>query len=172
MVYKPKDSIILQIAIAAGLLVSIIFLLVIVGIDTKSVAERVIETRTEVNTRIKQSREIMRLREEAAIAEDKQKALGAILPKRDELFSFPNQIAKISTEKVVGTSFSFGNESDGQIAYNLAVQGSYTNIVEFVKTLERDIPFMDISSFNLNSSGDGGYSLDLRGSLFFNGEEG
>ena len=74
MVHKPKNSITLQTAIAVGLSVVIISLLIIVGLDTKNIAERVIETRTEIDKQVKQSGEIARLREEAATAEDKQKA--------------------------------------------------------------------------------------------------
>lgn len=170
MVHKPKNSVMLQIVITAGLSVAIIFLLTIVGIDTKNVAERVIETKTEINTQIKQSEEITRLREEAARAEDKQKVLENVLPKKDELFSFPKELTAIGTKEAVETNFSFGNEGGGQIGYNLVTRGSYTNITDFIRILENDIPFMNISSFNLVFGG-GEYSVNLNGNVFFNGEE-
>ena len=171
MLHKPKNSIALQIIIATGLSVVIISLLIIVGIDTKSIAGDIIEARTEIDARAKQSREIIRLREEAAIAEDKQKVLEGVLPQKDELFLFPNQITKIGTEKSVGTSFGFGQEGDGQIGYNLVAQGSYTNITEFLKVLENDIQFINILSFGLVSM-DNGYDVNLNGNVFFNAEEG
>ena len=171
MVHKPKNGITLQIAIAAGLSVIIIFLLIIVGVDTKNIAEKMTEMRTEINAQTKQSREITRLKGEAAIAEDKQKVLEAVFPKKDELFSFSNKITEIGTEKSVGTNFSFGSESSSQIGYNLIAQGGYTNIIEFINALGSDIPFMNISSFDLVLGG-GGYSVNLSGNVFFNGEEG
>jgi len=111
------------------------------------------------------------LRGEAAMAESKQKTLDNALPKKDELFSFPNQIAKISAEKAVGTNFSFGREDVGQIGYNLTIQGSYASIFEFIKVIENDIPFMNISLFNLTLN-DNEYGVNLNGNVFFNGEEG
>ena len=170
MVHKPKNGMMLQIIIGAGLSVAMVFLLTIVGVDTKNIAERVIETKTEINIQIKQSEEISLLREEAAKAEDKQRVLENALPKKDELFSFPKEVTAIGTKEAVETNFSFGNEGDGSIGYNLAVKGSYINVTNFIRILENDIPFMNISSFNLVFGG-GEYSANLSGNVFFNDEE-
>ncbi|OGY57770.1 MAG: hypothetical protein A3C03_00435 [Candidatus Colwellbacteria bacterium RIFCSPHIGHO2_02_FULL_45_17] len=170
MFHKPKEGVTLQIAVAAGLSALIIILVVIVGVDTKNMAERVIETRTEINKRTKQSSEIARLREEAKSAEDKKAILEGTLPQKDELFAFPSEIAQIGLEKDVIPNFIFGSESGKQINYTLTVRGGYTNITEFVKALENNIPFMNISSFNL-VLGENAYSINLGGNVFFNGEK-
>ena len=170
MVKKPKNSITLQIAIAAGLSGIIIFLLIIIGLDTKKVANDIIETRTEIHTRNKQAQNIAQLREEAAKAEERQKILNNVLPQKDELFSFSDEITAIGANSNVNTNFSFGSEGEKQIGYSIVGTGNYSNIVDFLKTLEDDVAFIYISSFNL-VLGDAGYDVNLSGSVFFNEQE-
>lgn len=170
MFHKTRNSISLQTSIAVGLSVFIVFLLVIVGIDTRNVATKVIDTRVEINTRTKQSGEIARLTEEAKQAAPKKVILGDAIPKKDELFTFPNQVAQIGSEQDVIAKFTFGSESGEQINYSLITRGSYENITEFVRTLKNDIPFMNISSFDL-VLGAGEYNMNFTGKVFFNGKE-
>ena len=170
MMKKPKDGMVLRIAIAASLPVVMVLLLVVVGIDTKNIADRVIEIRTEINTRTKQSQDIIRLRGEAEKAEGEKTVLENILPQKDELFSFSDQVTAAGTDNSVNTNFSFADEREGRIGYNLVGAGSYVDIADFVKSLEDDIPFMVISSFSINLV-DTEYNIDLRGNVFFNGQE-
>lgn len=158
-----------QIAVASGLSILIIILLVVVGIDTKRVADSVLDIRGEIYSQTRQSEQIAVLREEAIRAEDRQAVLEEALPKRDELFSFPNQIGSIGSQSDVGVNLTFGGEGERQIEYTLVAQGSYSNIAGFVRKLE-EILFMNISSFGINQSADT-YSLNLSGNVFFNGEE-
>lgn len=170
MFHKTRNSISLQTSIAVGLSFFIVFLLVIVGIDTRNVATEVIDTRVEINTRVKQSGEIARLREEAERAAPKKAILENVIPKKDELFTFPNQIAQIGSSQDLIANFTFGSESEGQINYSLIARGNYEDIAEFARKLKNDIPFMSISSFDL-VLGAGEYNMNFAGKVFFNGKE-
>jgi len=170
MTRSPKKSTALQAAIAAGLFVAIIVLLVVVGLDSKRVASEVIKTRTGINTRTKQAQNVAQLKEEAVKAGEKQEILEGILPKKDQLFYFSDEIAAIGAQNTVEASFSFGSESGNQIEYNLTGVGDFGNIIDFVKVLEDDVSFINISTFNLGFK-DGKHSISLNGNVFFNGEE-
>lgn len=171
MIRKPKDALTLQVVIGSCLALAMLVILAIVGFDTKKVADNVLETKSIISTREAQTKEITRLKEEAAIAADKKTIIESILPKKDDLFSFPGRITSIGSAQNVRASFSFGREEEKHIGYGIVAQGDYLDIVNFVRVLEEDIQFMSLSSFDI-TSGDGGYTINLGGNLFFNGEEG
>ena len=171
MLHKPKSDLTLQIATASGLSLLIIVLMVIVGVDTKNISQNIISTRTDMNTRMRQSEYVAVLREETLRAEPKREILEGLLPKKDELFSFPKDVTALGSQSNVGVSFDFGSEGDGQIDYSLMVQGSYGSIAEFIRKIEDNFVFINISTFTLISRGND-YSIDLKGNAFFNDEEG
>jgi len=167
MAKKPKNSNILRIAIAVGLPLVLIIVLVVIAIDTKNLAEDVVDTRNEVDLRVKQSDDIARLKEEAEQAVERRGALGNVLPQRDELFSFSSEIEELAAEDSVQVNFDFGSEGQNQIAYNLSASGGYSEIINFLDTIENDVPFMNLRTFNLSSES-GQFTIDLNGSVFFN----
>jgi len=170
MFSKTKNSISIQASIAIGLSLFIVLLMIIIGIDTKKVADRVIETRIAIDAQVKQSREITRLREEAESAGPKLTVLEDVLPPKDELFTFPSEITEIGSANNVTAGFTFGNEGDGTINYNISARGTYGNVTEFVEALRDQIPFMNITSFDL-VQGEGEYNMNLAGSVFFDDEK-
>src|SRR3989338_7317595 len=163
MMHKPKSDLTLQIATASGLSLLIIVLMVIVGVDTKNISQNIISTRTDMNTRMRQSEYVAVLREETLRAEPKREILEGLLPKKD--------VTALGSQSNVGVSFDFGSEGDGQIDYSIMVQGSYGSIAEFIRKIEDNFVFINISTFTLISR-ENDYSIDLKGNAFFNDEEG
>lgn len=168
MMKKLKNSEVLRIVIAISLPAVMIVLLTVIGIDTKNIAKQVVGTRTGISTRIRQSQNIARLEREASEADEKLVILKETLPSKDELFIFPNDIAEIGSQASVETSFSFAGEGEKEIGYNIIATGGYSQILDFLNIIEDDIPFMNVSAFSLISA-ESGFSINLRGSIFFNG---
>ena len=166
---KVKSRYITNITIAVGAVIGIIVLLIVVGADTKKIAGDVISTRSELKTEIEQINKLAQLRDEAKLAEPKFVTLENILPKRDDLFSFPAQIEELATSHGLPSKFSFGNESEGSIQYSILVEnGTFEKIFRFVKAIEEDRPFMSISRFGM-VLGEVGYNGTIDGILFFDG---
>jgi len=167
MLRIPKNGLSLQIAFASGISLFIVVLIIIVGFDTRNIANEIVNIRSEISMQKKQADQLAVLKEEAAKAEARQVKLENALPTKDELFSFPARITSIGNEAGVAASISFGAESSEAIAYTIIAQGGYVNLLDFVKKIE-DILFINITSFEI-TQGDNGFDLNLKGSVFFNG---
>lgn len=164
---KPKSRYITNITIAVGAVIGIVVLLIVIGADTEKIAGDVVSTRNELKTEIEQISRLAQLRDEAKLAEPKFAVLENILPKKDELFSFPAKIEELAKSQGLSSKFSFGAESEKSIQYSIIIQnGTYEEILRFVKTIEEDKPFMSIGSLDMVSGGSG-YNATINGTLFF-----
>ena len=169
MLNKLKSSYITNITIAVVTVIVIAILLVVIGADTKKIAEDVIVTKSELKTEIEQINILAQLRDEAKVADQKFATLENILPKKDDLFSFPAKMEELAKSKGLLSTFSFGAESEGSIQYSFVVQnGTFEEIFRFVKTIEEDQIFMSINRLDMVLGGEG-YNGTINGVLFFDG---
>ena len=169
MLDKLKGSYITNTSIAIGAVVGIAVLLVVIGVDTSKIASEVVTAKNELKTGIEQLKVLAQLRDEAKIADQKFATLENILPKKDDLFSFPAKMEELAKSKGLLSTFSFGAESEGSIQYSFVVQnGTFEEIFRFVKTIEEDQIFMSINSLDMVLGGEG-YNGTINGVLFFDG---
>ena len=163
---KPKNPFLFKLAIAVGLVGIVLTSLILIGLDTRDIAAEVIESKKEVNVKIRQMNKLAQLREEAKTADSYSPRLEGALPNKDELFSFPDEIRAMASENGVNANFAFGSEGADSIEYNLSVQGTYSELVNFIKALEDKIFFISISGMDIVSQ-ENGYVLNIKGNLFF-----
>lgn len=169
MLDKLKGSYITNISIAIGAVIGIAVLLVVIGADTSKIASEVITAKNELKTGIEQLKVIAQLRDESKIANSNFEILENVLPKKDDLFSFPEKMEELAKSKGLISTFSFGKESEGSIQYSFVVQnGTFEEIFRFVKTIEEDQIFMSINSLDMVLGGEG-YNGTINGVLFFDG---
>lgn len=166
MADKAEKRPILVALISVGAVGVILIGLFLVGIDTKNVAKEVMETRAELKSRINQLNQLAQLREEARLAQSKMGSLENLLPKRDELFSFPTRVESLADSHGLSISFTFGNEAAGAINYSIVVQGPYGEIANFLDSVERDLSFMSVTNMDINAQG-GVYRANISGKVFF-----
>lgn len=166
MLYKLESRLVLQIATAVGLIGIIFVALLLTGIDTRNIAEEVVDARREVNMQVKRLSGLAELSEEAELAEPRLEVLRNVLPKRDELFSFPDEIAAFASGYGVGLSFSFRGETERNIGYNIVILGDYEEVVSFIEALEENFPFMSIEETSIFLQGEE-YNARIKGNVFF-----
>lgn len=166
---KFKSRYITNITIAVGSVIGIAVLLVLIGVDIGKIAGEVVTIRSELKMEIEQINRLAQLRDEAKLAGPKFATLENILPKKDELFSFPAKMEELAKNQGLSSAFSFGAESEGSIQYSIIVQGgTFEEIFRFVKTIEEDRLFMNIISLDM-ILGEAGYNGTINGTLFFDG---
>lgn len=156
----------LQLGITVGVLSVVALAIFFVGKDIKSTTAQVLLTRREISATIRQLSDLARLRDEARRAEPKFAVLRNALPRRDELFSFPENIYALAEQNDVAASFTFGNEEEDRIAFSLSANGTYDAVVRFIGVVEREYPFIDLSGFDIIRS-EGGYLAQMQGNIFF-----
>ena len=168
MPYKPKNPFLFKLITSIGLVLLASVAIILVGLDTKSVATEVISSKEEVNKRIKQVNELAELREEAKAASAYLPILEGSLPEKDSLFSFPDKIRSLASQNGVNVNFSFGSEGPDSIGYNMLINGTYAEVVAFLRVIEDIIPYASISSIDVASEGTGSrYTIKIGGNLFF-----
>jgi len=164
---KAKNPLKSKIVMAVVTLLVVFAVLAFVGIDTKNFTSELIKTRSGLEARNKQLSNLTELKEESKIAEPKVTILQGILPERDELFSFPNEIESLAESHGVIGNFTFGSEDADSISYSINAQGTYGAVINFLDAIEKDIQFMSISSVDLVANANG-YNATINGSVFFN----
>jgi len=166
MLNKPKKSFLLDILVAIGLVGVVLASIIFVGVEVRSIAEDVSKNRVESDMRLSQLGELGRLKQEAEVAAKKTEILNSVLPDKDGLFSFPAQIESIAKDIGVEARFSFGVEGEDNIGYALVGQGGYSEVVDLLKAIETEIPFITVSSLDIIETGKE-YNMNINGNVFF-----
>ena len=167
MADKAKDRLFSNLIISIGTVLVVLAVLVFAGLDARSVAQEALTSRTELNAKTDELNKLAQLREEAKLAEPKLELLEDILPERDDLFTFAEDIEALGTEHDINATFNFGSENKGNISYNLSAIGSYDEIINFVEIIGSEVPFMSISGIDVIIL-DNGYRAAISGKVFFN----
>jgi Tfp pilus assembly protein PilO len=137
------------------------------GRNIKTTATGIASIKQGFTTRSQQLSDLARLREEAKLADEKLPILRSVLPQKDKLFLFPQEIESLAIEKGVTTNFTFSKEVQGSADFTLAIGGELGAIIKFIKYIEETMPFISFTDFDLTQTTDG-YRTVLRGTLFFN----
>lgn len=166
MADKVKKRPTLVVLVSIGAVGVILVGLFLVGIDTKNVAEEVVKARAELKMGIDQLDKLAQLREESKLAQSRIGSLENLLPSRDELFSFPTRVETLAANQGLSARFTFGSEGDGSIDYSLDVQGLYGEIVNFLDSIEKNMPFMNVAGTDIIIAGEE-YRASISGKVFF-----
>ncbi len=167
MLRDLKNQLLPQIAIAVGVVVIIGLAIIFLGIYIRNAAADTVSIKTEMSIRARQLGDILRLREEAKLAEPGLISLQNALPQKDELISLPEQIAGLAAANNASATFKFGNEATDNIEFSMVVEGGYGSIVNFIHAIENQVFFINISTVNIVNVSGGAYRADIKGRVFF-----
>jgi len=171
MIESFRRRLVFNLGILVFLLIVFISLIVFLGKDISQKAGYIAATRNNLNVRLRQLNDLARLREEAKVAEPNLIKLQTLTPTRDKTFSLPRRLEELARANNLGFSFAFGSENPpadnlGSINFNMTVEGSYQNILSFIRTIETGPYFMKISSFDIIRQ-ESGFRALLGGSVFY-----
>ncbi|HEY4498239.1 MAG TPA: hypothetical protein VJA63_01220 [Candidatus Paceibacterota bacterium] len=168
-----KKRLLFNIGLSLSFILFALVALVVLARDIKSQADYTTATRSELKLRLKEINELARLREEAKLAEPKLASLRGFFPKRDELFTFSDDLQSLARDNNLGLSFNFGSEEKGESGesgraeFTSVVQGSYPGILKFIEGLEEIDYLANLVSFDIIAEGSNSYNATLKGEIFF-----
>lgn len=166
---------ILNLFILLGFLVFITMVLFTLGQEIKSKAQTIQEQRAEIESRISSISRLADLTAAAKEAEPALADLNALLPKRDDLVTFPRYIDTLASQNQVEDRFSFGGEviaatetEAGRSSFTLSIIGSYANILGFLEQLERGRFIIKVEALDVIIQREGtSFEANIQGSVFF-----
>ncbi|MCL5017103.1 MAG: hypothetical protein M1155_00345 [Patescibacteria group bacterium] len=94
-----------------------------------------------------------------------------ILPPRDQLLIFSNELEGLAKQNNLGFGFTYGEEKQssgnvpGSLAFKISLTGSYSGITNFLKSLETERYFIDIVNVDESRKGDD-FSAIINGKVF------
>jgi Tfp pilus assembly protein PilO len=94
-----------------------------------------------------------------------------ILPQRDQLLIFSNELEGMAKQNSLDFGFTYGEEKPstefmpGSLAFKISLTGSYDGITNFLKSLETERYFIDIASVDESKKGDD-FSAVINGKVF------
>ncbi len=125
-----------------------------------------------LTTRYNSLRSLASLRSEFEKAKPYFSLLENILPPRDQLLVFSNELENLAKKSGLEFGFTFGEEKSasgkepGYISFRLTLAGSYEGFASFLKSVESSRYFVNFSNVDIAKKGDG-FSAILNGKVFF-----
>lgn len=143
--------------------------------DIVSSSKAINSMRTEFFSRSRAIASLNELRSDADQARIYLDVLNSSLPTREDLPAFNTEVFNLEKTNNLPLSFKFGGMEvapqagvSGEIAFDLNLNGGYTNIVNFLKDLEASSYVTDINNFDLVGGGEKDeYRALFSGTVFF-----
>jgi len=167
-----KKRLIKQFIIACSGITLIAVIIIVLNFDINKRIERIETRKREV---IIQSQAILilsDLKKEALRARSDQALLESALPTRDQLISFPRELEQLAKANSVDLGFAFGSETPstesqpGSIKFTMSLGGSIDGLLDFLKALETNKYFINLSSVDLAKREGSRFALGTTGEIF------
>lgn len=142
------------------------------GLDIQKKTDAIAGVQGKISLYISQVSDISKLKSQEAEAQIDLLKLNSILPRRDSLFGVSKDLGTFAKIKNLAFGSKFGEEisskddKPGFIKVEMNVEGSYDNIIGFLKYIETGSYFINLSSLDLTRQKEG-YIGAINGEIFF-----
>ena len=95
-----------------------------------------------------------------------------ILPNKDQLINFPTELNKAAKGYGVDIGFTFGPEKagtpegPGNIKFTMTLAGAFSDIVDFLRVIERHQYFIKLDSIDVRPAANNNFSLLTSGVIY------
>ncbi len=169
-----RKKMILTIGFGVAFVLFLIILLFFFGREVASLSKNIVESRQQIEKQNKDTALFFELRKNFETAKEYEKFLNQVLPKREEIYLFKEEVNRISVANNLGRpSFNFGSESldldalFGKVKFVVYVEGEYQSILSFLKDLEKSRYFINLSNFDIIKQEGGRFKGYFNGDVFF-----
>lgn len=148
-------KLIINIAIALGLIVIVFIILIFLGRDISARITKIENFQRELKFRTNSLESLAVLKQEAEKAIPYFNTLQTILPTQDELINFRQNLNKLAGVNNVDLRFSFRNEmpitaqEPAATTFSFTLSSSYYNFLNFLQALENSQYFIELESIDL-----------------------
>ncbi len=167
-----RTRLIVSLSITFAILAVLIGLIVYLRSDISAKADAISAVKSELISRTDALESLNSLRNDAKSAAPFFDKLRAVLPKRDSLFGAQRNFQDLAQVNKLGFNSQFGAETSetsdkpGKIRLEMAAQGGYNGILEFVKGIDASQYFVSIVSMDLVRQG-GNFNANLSSEISF-----
>jgi len=166
-----KKRLLINIGIPLGICLILVMTLFFVGSDITGKTEQIGRLRAELLFRLQSTESLAALSKEAEQAQNYTVQLEGILPKRDQLVSFPRDLSMIARQAQVDINSTLGEEisENGtglrQTSFSITGQGSLDNFINFLKSFETARYLIKLRMLDFTRQ-DGSFKALLTGQVF------
>ena len=160
--------------IAFGAVGALVLLTQLVAGHVEGSALKIKQQKTDLAFRISATGQLASLRADSDKAKPLFRALNAVLPLKDDLINFGQSLIQAGKNNNMVLGFTFGGETvpkgelPGFISFSTSGTGSYENIQNFLKDIERSRYFVKFNSLDIIRQGTtNSYSLTADGQVFY-----
>lgn len=158
-------------AYAVIILVLIIFLFILRA-DINGRSGQIIQKKTDFAVRSQSVKSLSVLRSEYEKALPSFDFLENILPARDQAITFAKDLEGFAGKYRLEYGFTFGSEAKstvsapGSVDFRISMGGTYDNIINFLKNVDKSRYFIYFSSMDLSKAGGDSFTSVVTGSVF------
>jgi hypothetical protein len=166
-----KKQLILNVSITAGAAIVLGALIVFLSFDIGQKAKEISALQSSLNFKLQAVSSLVILRQDYSKAQQYIPTLDTILPTRDQLVSFPRDMANEAKEASVNLNTSLGEEIPktqtqlGSIAFVMTGQGKYDSFINFFKEAETGRYSVKFDSLDFTRQGEDFRAL-MKGKVF------
>jgi hypothetical protein len=166
-----KKRLMFIIGVPLGIILILTIILFLIGSDIVKRTDKIKEIRGELFFRAQINESLALLRKDSQEAKNYVFELNNILPSRDQLITFPRELALIARQNKVDLSSSLGQETSGdsgklrQTDFTITSQGPFDSFVTFLKSLETARYLMSLKSLDFNRQ-DVNFKASISGKVF------
>lgn len=167
-----KRRFIKHLIVAFSIIATIALVIIVLNIDINKRVSRIEGRKRDGLMQTQGILILSELKEESLRAKGDYALAQAALPTRDQLISFPRELEQAAKKGGVGLGFSFGNETastdsqPGSIRFTMTLSGAMDNLLVFLKSLETNTYFINLSSVDVTKKEGGSFSLVTTGEIF------
>lgn len=166
-----KKRLLIIIGIPLGVCLILATALFFIGSDIAKRTEQIKQLRSEIVFRLQSTESLAILSKEAEQARNYTIQLEGILPKRDQLLSFPRDLSTIARQAQVDINSTLGQEvsesTDGlrKTDFSITGQGSFDNLINFLKLFEGGRYLTSLKMLDFTRQ-DGSFKTLMTGQVF------
>lgn len=167
-----KMRLLIVIGVSGLLLVVLGISIGILSYDIKGRARVIQDYKKELRAATEASLSLLSLQADFEHAKPYVSVLENILPIRDQLISFPKDLAFVAQKNKIASAVSFGAETlatdkvPGFVRFSMTLDGPYDNILKFMQEVERGKYIIDWSNIDFISDNKS-YKGTIFGRVFF-----
>ncbi|MDE2102645.1 MAG: type 4a pilus biogenesis protein PilO [Patescibacteria group bacterium] len=167
-----KRKITTQAALAGIIVIAAAAVLIYLGKNIQAVSAKIYGLRTQASVYAADIVQISNLREQAKLAVPYSAKLASALPSKSNVIVLSNTVDTVALKDGVNVGFRFGAEGQrnavglNYVGFEMSVQGSYNNIVQFISDLEGGGNYLVIDNISL-LAGSNGMDGVINGRVYF-----
>ncbi len=168
-----KKKLLFNISVILGIVILLGTALLFLSSKIQDKAEQISDAKKELNIRSKTVESIALFRRKSEQVQPYLRELQNMLITKDDLINIPKDLKSIAQQNQVNLQITFGVDTPrtetepGEINIAITTEGSFDNLIKFLKDLENSRYFVKLNKVDLTARGDDNFRAVLSGAVFY-----